>query len=219
MSTSYISLTPESYQCIINMFFENDILRELRESTQKNFPSRAHIQISQDQAQFMQIMVRSLKVKSILEIGTFTGYSALAMALALPEEGRLLACDVSKDYTDLAKSFWQKAGVGDKVKLVLAPAMDTLSQLAKEEQHFDLVFIDANEDQYVDYFNSVLKLTYPGSIIIVDNVLALNGSLHTDAKDERAKAMLAFNQYIANQSKVDCSIIPVGGGMAICYVK
>lgn len=218
MSTSYVSLHDASYQCILNVFQEHKVLAELRIATKTNFPERAHIQISVDQGQFLQQLIALSKAQDILEIGTFTGYSALAMALALPEHGRLIACEINKDYIEFAKHYWQLSGVIDKINPIISPADVTLESLVLKKETFDVIFIDANENQYVDYMSHALKLSTSGTVIIVDNVLALNGDVHTDVDSIRAKTMLKFNDHIASLDSVSVSILPVGGGMALCYV-
>lgn len=216
MSSNFISLTAASHQLIHNSFPENGILKALNDETMQLFPERAHIRISADQAQFMKLLVKMVNAKNILEIGCFTGYSALAMAEELPEEGRLITCDVSETYTNLAKKYWEKANVLCKIDLRLAPAYLTLQTLIQNKEQFDIIFIDANEDQYIDYFNSALALSHVGSIILVDNVLALNGLLHTEVQnDPRAETMLKFNQTVRECEQVDSVILPVGGGMLL----
>jgi len=212
-------MNENTYKCQLMAFSEDSHLQALRHETKKFIANRAHIQIARDQAQFLKILIQATGSKNILEIGTFCGYSALAMAQVLPDNGQIITCDINEETTDLAQRYWQKAKITDKIKLMLGPAIDSMQQLKQQSRQFDIVFIDANEEQYVDYFNLALQLVHSGGIIIVDNVLALNGLLHTETDDKRAKIMLAFNQYIAKHSAVDVSIIPVGGGMALCYVR
>ena len=159
MSNNTLNLTPELYQYLLaTSGREHSLLAELRAETAKD--SMARMQIAPEQGQFMQLLVRLMNAKNIVEVGTFTGYSALAMAMAMPAEGRMVCCDVDKHWTDIAQRYWQQAGVAQKISLRLSPAVDTLTELLKqgEARQFDLAFIDADKVNYDNYYELCLRL-------------------------------------------------------------
>ena len=150
---------------------EADILKQLREETAKL--SMARMQISPEQGQLMALLVQLMGAKKTLEIGVFTGYSALAVALALPDDGKVIACDISEEYTAIAKDFWERAGGSEKIDLRIAPALETLDQLISEGEtgSFDLAFIDADKRNYENYYERALTILRPGGLILIDTVL------------------------------------------------
>lgn len=220
MGKKTLQLDDSLYDYLLSVSLrENSVLTELRNETNKM--EMRIMQISADQGQFMAMLVKLMGVKKIIEIGTFTGYSALAMALALPEDGELIACDISEQWTNTAKKYWQQAGVENKIKLKLASAEDTMKSLLKNnaEATFDLVFIDADKQNQEMYFEYSLQLLRPGGVILVDNVL-WNGSV-IDDKDDSADthAIRLFNQKIFKDNRVDISMIPVGDGITLARKK
>ncbi|MCB1665496.1 MAG: class I SAM-dependent methyltransferase [Pseudomonadales bacterium] len=192
---------------------EHPVLQALRERTAPM--EGAGMQISHEQACFMSTLLRAIGARRTLEIGVFTGYSALMTALALPEDGRLIACDISEEWTRIAREYWQRAGVADKIDLRLAPAADTLQALldAGEASSFDFAFIDADKTGYETYYELCLKLLRPGGVIALDNCLWGGRVADAGDQDEDTRAIRALNDRIAADSRVDASLIPVGDGV------
>jgi predicted O-methyltransferase YrrM len=178
---------------------------------------RAGMQISPEQGQLMQLLVRLMNVRHAIEIGVFTGYSSLAVALALPDQGRLLACDTSEEYTAIARRHWQAAGVAHKIELVLAPAMQTLdARLADGEAgRYDFAFIDADKGNYTGYYERSLDLVRPGGLIAVDNTL-WDGAV-ADETDQSADtvALRNFNELLRDDERIDLSLVPIGDGLTL----
>jgi O-methyltransferase len=216
MSNQSIQLTPELYTYLLEVSLrESDLLQELRERT-RQMPE-ARMQIAPEQGQFMTLLARLLGVRQALEIGVFTGYSALCVAAALPADGRLIACDISAEYTRIAQEYWARAGVADRIDLRLAPASETLATLIAEGAagSFDLAFIDADKTGYAGYYEQCLALLRPGGLIVVDNVLWNGRVLDTASADEDTRAIQAFNRRIHKDVRVDLSLVPVGDGLSL----
>ncbi len=194
---------------------EPDVLRRLREETATH--ELAVMQISPEQGQFMALLVELIGARRTLEIGVFTGYSSLAVALALPPDGRIVACDVSEEFTSVARRYWAEAGVAEKIDLRLAPALQTLDGLlaAGEAGSYDFAFIDAEKTEYIDYFERALGLLRPGGLLAVDNVL-LNGAVADPATDDDdTNAIRAFNDKLRDDRRVTLSMVPVGDGLTL----
>ena len=189
---------------------ETPVQRRLRQVTHR-IPMGG-MQIGPDQAALMQMIVRLLGAKRCIEIGTFTGYSALAVALALPPNGRIVCCDVSEDWTSIGKRFWNQAGVLRKIDLRLAPALRTLQTLRGK---FDFAFIDADKTNYQAYFEACLKLLRRGGLIAIDNTLWYGRVLDARNKDEDTRAIRAFNRGLAKDRRVDISLVPIGDGVTL----
>jgi len=189
---------------------ETAVQRRLRQATHR-IPMGG-MQIGPDQAALMQMLVRLLGAKRCIEIGTFTGYSALAVALALPPNGRIVCCDVSEDWTSIGKRFWNQAGVLRKIDLRLAPALRTLQTLRGK---FDFAFIDADKTNYQAYFEACLKLLRRGGLIAIDNTLWYGRVLDARDKDEDTRAIRAFNRGLAKDRRVDISLVPIGDGVTL----
>ncbi len=220
MSKKTLQLNDSLYDYLLSVsLHENSFLKALRDET--NQLQMSIMQISPDQGQFMALLVKLMGVKKIIEIGTFTGYSALAMAQALPDDGELYACDISEEWTNLAKKYWQQASVDKKIKLHLAPAEETLKKLLKNSAaaSFDMAFIDADKQNQWMYFEYCLELLRPGGVILVDNVL-WNGSV-IDIADESAdtNAIRQFNQKIYQDERIEISMIPVADGITLARKK
>ncbi len=216
MSNRSITLTPDLYAYLLEASLrEPPVLQALRAETAA-MPA-ANMQIAPDQGQFMALLVRLLGARRIIEIGTFTGYSALAMALAMPADGRLIACDISADYTAIARRHWQQAGVAERIELRLVPAADTLRALAAAGRagEFDLVFIDADKESYGDYYELALPLLRAGGLVIVDNVLWNGAVIDAGKQDADTRAIRAFNAAVRGDERVDLSMIPVGDGLTL----
>lgn len=193
---------------------EPRVLRELRAATAK-LPM-AGMQIGADQGQFMAILVRMLGAKRCLEIGTFTGYSALAVALALPKAGRIVCCDVSEEWTAIGRRFWKKAGVEKKIDLRIAPALETLKKL---KGPFDFAFIDADKENYLAYYERCLKLLRRGGVIAVDNVLWSGEVANDGARDATTVALREFNDALHEDRRVDIALLSIGDGVTLALKK
>ncbi|HEY9538122.1 MAG TPA: class I SAM-dependent methyltransferase [Kiloniellaceae bacterium] len=194
---------------------ESELQRRLREETAA-LPG-AGMQIAPEQGQFMALLVELTGARRCLEIGTFTGYSALAVAQALPDDGRLVACDVNETTTAVARRYWREAGVAQKIDLRLAPARDTLDVLLAEGAagSFDFVFIDADKANYDAYYEAALKLLRSGGLIAVDNVLWDGAVIDPAADDADTVAIRALNAKIATDQRVTCSMLPLGDGLTL----
>lgn len=189
------------------------ILARLREET-RTATDRIGMQISWEQAAFMQLMVRLMSARRYLEIGTFTGFSALAMALALPPDGRIVACDVSEAWTAIARRYWAEAGVADRIDLRLAPAVDTLDALlSRGVEPFDICFIDADKASYDAYYERALKLVRPGGLILLDNMLWQGKVADSMVDDADTRAIRALNAKIARDNRVTAAFASIGDGL------
>ncbi len=176
------------------------------------------LQISISQAQFLQTLIKISDVKKVLEIGSFTGFSALSMALVLPENGTLISLDKNLEFSNKAKSFYKKANE-KKIKQIIKPALDSLKELKNSKQKFDLIFIDADKERYIDYFNYGIDLTDTNGIIIIDNVLWHGEVVDKDNKDKFTNIIRDFNEYVKNDNRIIKNIIPIGDGLTICIKK
>jgi predicted O-methyltransferase YrrM len=186
----------------------------LREAT-KGHP-HGGMQIGPEQGQFMALIVRLAGARRAIEIGVFTGYSALTVALALPDDGYLLACDVSDDYTRIGRPYWEAAGVAHKIELVLAPARATLDArlAAGDAGTFDFAFIDADKPAYDEYYERCLRLLRPGGLIAIDNVL-WSGSVAEPPKTPDTAALQALNDKLHHDERIDLSLLPIGDGLTL----
>ena len=198
-----------------NAVREPKVLQELREETQQ-LPN-ARMQISSEQGQLMAMLVKLVNARKIVEVGTFTGYSSTVMALVMPPEGRLVACDVSEEYTQIARKFWQKAGVDEQIQLILGKAKESLKQLlqADGQESFDLAFIDADKTAYTEYYEYCLKLIQPGGLILVDNVLWGGQVADSSNHDMDTEALRAFNAALSSDQRIDLCMVPIGDGLTI----
>jgi O-methyltransferase len=194
---------------------ETPVQRALRAATKK--VPRAGMQISPEQGSLMQLLVRLTGARRCLEIGTYTGYSALAVALALPAQGRIVCCDVSEPWTAIARRYWKLARVARKIDLRLAPALETLDQLLAEGKagRFDFAFIDADKANYQRYFVRCLKLVRRGGLIAVDNTLWGGRVADRKAKDADTRAIRAFNRKLARDRRVEMAMVPIGDGLSL----
>jgi caffeoyl-CoA O-methyltransferase len=194
---------------------EPAVLKRLRDETARH--PRAGMQISPEQGQFMQFLVGLLGARRYVEVGVFTGYSSLAVALALPADGRVLACDVSEEFTAVARRYWKEAGVAGKIELKLAPAVETLDARLKagEAGSYDFGFIDADKANYSHYYERILKLLRPGGVVAVDNVLWSGRVLDEADTSEDTAAIRAFNEALHHDERVDISLLPIGDGLTL----
>jgi predicted O-methyltransferase YrrM len=176
-----------------------------------------NMQIAPEQGQFMQMLVRLMDARRTVEVGVFTGYSSLAVALALPDEGRVLACDISEEYTAIARRHWELAGVAHKIELVLGPALATLDArlAAGEAGHYDFAFIDADKGGYYAYYERLLRLIRPGGLITVDNTLWGGAVADPQDRDADTLAIRKFNDQLLADSRIDLSLLPIGDGLTL----
>lgn len=179
------------------------------------------MQIAPEQAQFLTLLISLLSVERILEIGTFRGYSSLAMALALPPQGQIVTCDISEADATLARHYWHQAGVADKITLHLAPALETLARLEQDPdvQPFDLIFIDADKRHYDDYYEYALRLARPGGLVVIDNVLWYGKVADSAIQDPTTVALRQLNQKIATDARVAMSLVPLGDGLLLAWKR
>lgn len=219
MSNKTLNLTPELHRYLLDVSLrETDVLRRLREETATL--AMANMQIAPEQGQFMHLLTRLTGARRAVEVGVFTGYSTLCVASALAGDGRLTACDVSEEWTDIARRYWREAGVDERIELCLAPAADTLDALLREEAgHFDLAFIDADKTHYDVYYEKCLALLRPGGLLLIDNVLWNGAVLKTDTADADTQAIQALNRKIHADGRVDVSLLPLADGLTLARKK
>jgi predicted O-methyltransferase YrrM len=216
MSNQTLGLTQKLYQYMLSVSLrEPPILQRLRAETARD--TLARMQIAPEQGQFMALLVELLGATKTVEVGVYTGYSSLCIALALPAQGRMVACDVNEEWTAVARRYWQEAGVSEKVDLRLGPAQDTLSQLIDggHSGAFDFAFIDADKESYADYYEAVLELLRPGGLVAVDNVLWSGRVVDSQAADADTLAIRAFNEKLRGDSRVTLSLVPIGDGLTL----
>ena len=174
------------------------------------------MQISETQAHLLQLIIMITNAKNCLEIGTFTGFSSLSMALALPNNGQITTLDHDNKIVEVAKKFFKKAELDKKILTIVAPALDSLKKLAKNNKFFDLIFIDADKDNYINYFNLSLDLIKRGGIIIIDNVFWHGDVYDKTNNDKKTNIIRKFNLYVKNDKRVEKFILPLGDGLTIC---
>ncbi|MEA5573326.1 class I SAM-dependent methyltransferase [Calothrix sp. UHCC 0171] len=195
---------------------EPEILTKLRQETAQH--PMAMMQIAPEQGQFMSLLLQLIGAKKTLEIGVFTGYSSLVTALALPKDGKIVACDVSDEYTQIARRYWEEAGVADKIDLYIAPARETLDKLIADGEagSFDFAFIDADKSGYDDYYEYCLQLVRPGGLIAIDNVLWSGRVVEPEeTQDNRTRKIRALNTKIYQDQRVSISLVPIADGLML----
>ena len=215
MSRRTLNLDDTAYDYLLgHSLREHPEQTALREATRSH--ARAGMQISPEQGQFMSLLVKLIGARRTIEIGTFTGYSALTVALALPADGKVLACDISEAYTSIGKPFWQRAGVADKIELVIAPATETLDAriAAGESGRYDFAFIDADKTGYDAYYERCLQLVRAGGLIAIDNTL-WGGDVAKPAEDDDTRALQALNDKLHHDERIDMALLPIGDGLTL----
>ena len=220
MSSSTIGLSNDLRKYMLNVSFRDDeILRQLREETLTL--KEAQMQISPEQGAFLSILTKILNAKKTLDIGVFTGYSSLVVARELPDDGLVVACDTSTEWTSIAKKYWKLAGVDNKVDLHLAPAKETLEKLIEDGQAstYDFSFIDADKINYQSYYENSLVLVKPGGIIAVDNVLWSGQVIDETDFEPATRAIRSFNEKLYQDNRVSISMVPIGDGLTLAYKK
>ncbi|NGZ87351.1 class I SAM-dependent methyltransferase [Duganella aceris] len=219
MSNRTLTLTDALYDYVLaHSLREHPAQTALREATRGH--ERASMQISPEQGQFMALLVKLMGARNTIEIGVFTGYSALSVALALPPGGRVLACDISDEYTRVGKPFWQQAGVADKIDLVLGPALDTLDARLKDGEAglYDFAFIDADKVGYDGYYERCLQLVRVGGLLVFDNTLR-NGEVVERALNDDTAALQALNIKLHHDPRIDISFLPISDGLTLALKR
>ncbi|HEX2244762.1 MAG TPA: class I SAM-dependent methyltransferase [Gammaproteobacteria bacterium] len=220
MSTKTITLTESLHHYLLSVSLrEPPILARLREETAQH--PLANMQIAPEQGQFMALLVRLMEAKKCLELGVFTGYSALSVALALPPDGKLIACDVNEEWISMAWRYWQEAGVAHKIALRIAPALETLDKLLAngEAGSFDFVFIDADKENYANYYERSLELVRHGGLIVIDNVLWSGRVADPNEQDMDTVAIRRFNTKLHFDERIALSMLPLADGLTLAYKR
>lgn len=216
MANKTLSLTNALYAYLVeHSVREPEILQRLRAETGQDRMSM--MQIGPEQGQFMQLLVRLMGARNCLEIGVFTGYSSLAVALVLPADGHIVACDVSEKWTAIARKYWAEAGVADRIDLRIAPALSTLDGLiaSGKSGSFDFAFIDADKTNYLGYYERALTLVRPGGLIAVDNTLWGGQVIDKKAKSDDTQAIKQFNDRLRDDLRIHLSLLPIGDGLTL----
>jgi predicted O-methyltransferase YrrM len=216
MSKRTLQIDDRLYDYLLSVSIrESEVLADLRAET-ANLPM-ARMQIAPEQGQFMGLLLKLIDARRCLEVGTFTGYSALACALALPEDGRLIALDVSKEWTDIARRYWRRAGVDEKIDLRLGPAAESLQALldAGERDSFDFIFIDADKTSYRRYFDLGMELLRVGGLMAFDNALWGGRVADPSVSDEDTEAIRELNAFLHGHAGIDLSLVPIADGLML----
>ncbi len=220
MSNRTINLDQALYDYLLEVSLrEAPILKALRDETAAD--PMHNMQIAPEQGQFMALLAGLIGARRYIEVGVFTGYSSLAVGLALPEDGEIIACDVSETWTSIARRYWRKAGLDERIHLHLAPARETLQMLLDqgEADRFDFAFIDADKESYCDYYDLLLQLIRPGGLIAVDNVLWGGSVIDPEKNDADTEAIRKFNRLLRDDVRVDISLVPIGDGLTLARKK
>ena len=216
MNTRSFSLPENVERYIVDTTLrDHPVLRDLREETAQ-LPG-AGMQTGADQVQFLQLLVRLIGARRCIEVGVYTGYSALGVALALPADGKIIACDINEEYTAVARRYWERAGVAGKIDLRLAPATQTLDTLIREgrEGLYDFAYIDADKPGYDEYYERLLKLIRANGVIAIDNVLWHGDVANPESDDSNTQALRKLNEKIGRDQRVDASLLSIGDGLMI----
>ncbi len=222
MTIKSIPMTEALYDYLVKVGVrEHPVLAKLRAATLAEAGDRAGMQISADEGALLQLLVRLTGARRTIEAGTFTGYSALAVALALPADGQVVACDVSAEWTGIGKRFWQEAGVAHKIDLRLAPALTTMDGLldAGAAGTFDFAFLDAVKTEYADYLERVVRLLRKGGLVAVDNVLWSGRVADASVRDDDTRALRSFNTALHRDQRFDIAMVPVADGLTLARLR
>jgi predicted O-methyltransferase YrrM len=220
MPKQSLGLDNQLYNYLLSVSLrEPEILLKLRQETASH--PRSAMQISPEQGQFMRLLVQLIGAKKTLEVGVFTGYSSLSVALALPEDGKIIAADVSEEFTAIARRYWQEAGVAHKIDLRLAPGLETLDALLAtgEAETFDFAFIDADKENYDGYYERSLQLIRPGGLIAIDNVLWSGQVANPQNQDESTQSIRALNEKLHHDERVTLSLVPIADGLTLAIKR
>ncbi|MGI9229050.1 MAG: O-methyltransferase [Gammaproteobacteria bacterium] len=216
MTNKTLSLTDTIYNYLLDVTLqEDDLMRQCRAETAKH--AHSIMQIAPEQGLLLALLIKLIGAKRVIELGTFTGYSSICMARALPDDGRIICCDVSEEYTAIARKYWQAAQLEQKIDLRLAPALDTMQQLLDqgEQEQFDFMFIDAIKEEYLDYYRLGYELLRPGGAMAVDNVLWDGKVADPAEQDADTVALREFNRFVHQDTRVDSCLIPIGDGLTV----
>ena len=192
----------------------DDILQDLAEETARSFPGEAGMQIGPEQGSFMTLLAKLADARQAVEVGTFTGYSAICIARGLADGGRLLCCDVSEEWTSVARAYWQRAGLDDRIELRLGPAADTLRALP-DGTSIDYAFIDADKTGYVAYWDLIVPMIRPGGVILVDNTLSHGRVVDLREQDDNVQGIRRFNGHARADARVELVLLPIGDGLTL----
>lgn len=215
MTRSSEGLTPQLHAYIVDHSAPVDsVLTDLVEETARLFPDHKGMQIGPEQGAFTTLLTRICGAREIVEIGTFTGYSSICFARGLPDDGRLLALDVSDEWTSVARRYWERAGVADKITLRLGPALDSLRELPREPR-FDLAFLDADKEGYVDYWEELVPRVRPGGLILADNTLSHGRVVDTTNTSPAVQGIRDFNRRLVEDDRVTQVLLPIGDGLTL----
>ncbi|PSQ88295.1 MAG: methyltransferase [Bacteroidetes bacterium QS_4_64_154] len=220
MSNQSIGLPDELHEYLLSVSLrEPDVMQRLRTETAEH--PRSEMQVAPEQGQFLRFLVRLIGVRRSIEVGVFTGYSALAVAMELPPTGTLVACDVSEEYTGVARRYWVEAGVADRIDLRIAPAEETLSALLEDGQDgtFDFSFIDADKETYDTYYEQSLKLLRPGGVIALDNMFRGGRVTDPEVEEESVRAIQRLNDKLRDDERVDLSMLPLADGVTLAMKR
>ncbi len=212
----FLKLDSELYDYLVNHGHNGDaLLRELADETARKLGRMSVMQIAPEQGSLMTILARATGARSAIEIGTFTGYSSICVARGLPPDGRLLCCDVSEEWTAVARKYWELAGVAGKITLRIGPALETLRALPAGES-FDFAFIDADKTNYRNYYEEAIARMRPNGIILIDNVLWNGAVVNPRSQTDDTRAIRDLNDFIVADRRVDAVMVPVSDGLTIC---
>jgi len=220
MSSKSIGLSDALHEYMLSVSHrESAAMERLRRETADH--PKSEMQIAPEQAQFFQFLLRLIGARRALEVGVFTGYSALATAEVLPPNGEIVACDISEEYTQMARQYWEEAGVADQIDLRIAPAEETLDALLSEGQAgtFDFSFIDADKETYDTYYEQSLRLLRPGGVIALDNVFRDGRVTDSDIEDESVRAIQALNEKLHHDERVDLTMVPIADGLTLAMKR
>ncbi len=219
MTRNTETLTPELHEYLAAHSAPVDsVLSDLATETAQLFPDVTRLQIGPEQGTFMTLVARMLGARSVVEIGTFTGYSSICLARGMASDGALLTCDVSEEWTAVARRYWERAGVADRVTLRLAPALRTLRELPSERQ-FDLAFIDADKESYTAYWDELVPRMTPGGVLLVDNTLYHGQVIDAAATSPVVRSIRAFNDHALADDRVELVLLPIGDGLTLARKK
>jgi predicted O-methyltransferase YrrM len=215
MPDKFVQMTPALHDYVVRHGTrQDDVLRRLADET-ASLGQIAVMQVAPDEGAMLTLLVRSIGAKRAIEVGTFTGYSAISIARGLSEDGRLLCCDVNDEWTSIARRYFREAGIADKIEVKIAPAIETIRLLPKGAD-FDFAFIDADKPSYDAYYEEILARTRPGGLILIDNVLWNGKVVDESDQSESTLAIRKLNEKIAKDDRVDVALVPISDGVTIC---
>lgn len=214
MSDKFTALTPELYDYVVAHRSERDPVLEALAAETAALGGISLMQVAPDEGALMTLLARAVGARSAVEIGTFTGYSALCIARGLADDGRLLCCDINAEWTAIGRGYWDRAGVGHKIEVRIAPALETLRALPVTAQ-FDFAFIDADKTGYRDYYEEILPRLRPNGLVLFDNVLWMGTVVVEASRDESTRALRALNDFLADDPRVESVMLPISDGLTI----